>query len=43
VADKLLGEGKLTVPTVVMKELTRDFSAADLKSARSKTEKIAAR
>lgn len=30
-ADKLLGEGKLTVPIVVMKELTREYSAADLR------------
>lgn len=43
VADKLLGEGKLTVPTVVMKELTRDYSAADMKTALSTTAKMAAR
>lgn len=43
VADKLLGDKAITVPTVVMKELTRDYTQADLKTAKSKTEKIAVR
>jgi hypothetical protein len=43
VADKLLGEGKLTVPVVVMKELSRDYSAADLKSAKAGSKKLASR
>jgi Cytochrome c554 and c-prime len=41
VADKLLGDGKLTVPTVVMKELSRDYSAADLKSADASSNTVA--
>ncbi len=43
VADKLLGEGKLTVPTVVMKELSRDYTASDLKSAKADSHKLAIR
>ncbi|MGA7179817.1 MAG: multiheme c-type cytochrome [Thiobacillaceae bacterium] len=43
VADELLGEGKLTVPIVVMKELTRDYSAADLKSAKAEGNNVAIR
>lgn len=42
-ADKLLGEGKLTVPKVVMKELSRDYTAADLKVSAKAGHKVANR
>lgn len=43
VADKLLGAGAVTIPTVVMKELKRDYSAADVKTARAGPATVARR
>lgn len=43
VADKLLGTGAVTIPTVVMKELSRDYSATDLKAAKTGPDKLALR
>jgi hypothetical protein len=43
VADKLLGEGAITIPTVVMKELARDYSADELKAAAAGHGKVARR
>jgi hypothetical protein len=43
VADKLLGEGAVTIPTVVMKELARDYSADDLKTTAAGSGKVARR
>ena len=43
VADKLLGEGAITIPTVVMKELVRDYSADELKAAAAGFGKVARR
>ena len=43
VADKLLGAGAITIPTVVMKELVRDYSADDLKAAAAGFGKVARR
>lgn len=43
VADKLLGEGKLTVPIVVMKELSREYTAADLTAMSGDPARVARR
>jgi hypothetical protein len=43
VADKLLGDGAITIPTVVMEELTREYGAEAVMAAASESPRVARR